>query len=204
MVQQSMYPSASTEQQQIESKIMLLYLIDKMDIPLSNSQISQFALEENYLNYYKVQLYLSEMVQIGYLDQSQDNNTTRYAITEEGMQALEAFLHYIPSPIRARISKYVTENRKNVKQEFEIVANHFYEFDKNEYIVKCGVYEDDMMLMELNLSVVSKEQALTICNNWKGNVNNLYGQIINILLSKRAASETPEGVPAPDNAPAEA
>jgi len=199
MVQQNMYPSESSEEQQIGSKIMLLFLIDKMDIPMSNSQITQFALEEKYLNYYNVQLYLSEMVSIGYLDSSQDNNTTRYTITEEGMQALEAFIHYIPPGIRARILKYVSENRKSVKQDFEIVANHFYDFEKKEYIVKCGVYEgvyeEDRMLMELNLTVVTKEQALAICNNWKNNVENLYGQIIGIVMRKRARPDPP-GAPA--------
>jgi len=194
MVQQDMYPSDSSEEQQIESKIMLLFLIDKMDLPMSNSQITQFALEEHYLNYYKVQLYLSEMVNIGYLDSSQDNNTTRYTITEEGLLALESFMHYIPQGVRTRICKYVAENRKIVKQDFEIVANYFYDFEKKEYIVKCGVYEDDMMLMELNLTVVSKDQAIAICNNWKSNVDNLYGQIIHTMLSKRPKEEAPATV----------
>ena len=192
MVQQNIDSSESSPEQQIESKIMLLFLIDKMDLPMSSSQIAQFALSENYLNYYKVQVYLSEMSKIGYLDSSHDNNTTRYTITEEGMKALEAFIHYIPTGVRSRILKYVAENRKVVKQDFEVVANHFYDFERKEYTVKCGVYENDTMLMELNLSVVSKEQALSICSNWKNNVDNLYGQIIHIMLSKRKDAEAQE------------
>lgn len=184
MLQPNIYPPDTNEDQQIEKKIILLFLIDKMDIPLSNSQISQFAMEENFMNYYTVQKYLNEMVDIGYLDKLQDNNSTRYTITEDGLTALDAFIKNVPITIRNRIAKYVSEHRKVVKQDYEITANHFFDYNNKEYIVKCGIYEDEMMLMELNLSVVTKEQALIICNNWKSNVNNLYGQIINTLLTK--------------------
>jgi len=201
MTQQNMLPSESSEEQQIISKVMLLFLIDKMDIPLSNSQITHFAQEENYLNYLKVQNYLSEMVDIGYLDSTKANNTTRYTITDEGQTALESFIHYIPAGIRTRILKYVAKNRRLVKQDFETVANYFCDFERDEWIVKCVVHEDDMMLMELDLTVVSKEQALTICNNWKNNIDTLYGQIFSILMGKRPREaailppHTPDGAP---------
>lgn len=190
MLQQNIYPSDSNENTQIEKKIILLFLIDKMDIPLSNSQIAQFAMEENFMNYYTVQQYLNEMVDIGYLDRLQDNNSTRYTITEDGLTALDVFIKNVPISIRNRIIKYVSEHRKIVKQDYEITANHFFDYNNNEYIVKCAIYEDEMMLMEFNLSVVTKEQALAICNNWKSNVSNLYGQIINTLLKKDAPDNT--------------
>ena len=190
MSQQNIYPSEPSEQKQIEHKIMLLYLINKMDIPLSNSQITQFALEENYMNFYSVQQYLKEMVDIDYLDFSTDNNTTRYTITGEGLKALDALADHVPSLHKNRISKYVAQNRKEVMKGFETTANHFYDHDTGEYIVKCGVYDYDTLLMEINLSVVNKEQALLICNNWKGNVGSLHAQIINILLSKEDPDET--------------
>jgi len=184
MSQQNIYPRDVPEKKQIEHKIMLLYLINKMDIPLSNSQITQFALEENYMNFYSVQQYLKEMVEIDYLDSSTDNNTTRYTITGDGIKALDALADQIPVQLKNRITKYVTQNRKEVMKGFETTANHFYDRDTGEYIVKCGVYDYDTLLMELNLSVVNIEQARIICNNWKANVGSLHAQIINILLSK--------------------
>jgi predicted transcriptional regulator len=190
MSQQNIYPHVTTEKKQIEHKIMLLYLINKMDIPLSNSQITQFALEENYMNFYSVQQYLKEMVEIDYLDSSTDNNTTRYTITGDGIKALDALADQIPAQLKNRITKYVAQNRKEVMKGFETTANHFYDRDTGEYIVKCGVYDYDTLLMEINLSVVNIEQARIICNNWKGNVGSLHAQIINILLSKEDPDES--------------
>ena len=193
MSQLNIYPQAESEAAQIESKIIILYLVNKMDIPMSNSQITQFAIEGDYMNYGSVQLYLQEMVDAGYLDKSHDYNTTRYTITEEGLQTLEFFIRNIPQQIKNQINKYVSENRKIVKQDFQIIANHFFDHRNNEYIVKCGVYDDEMMLMELNISVVSKEQAIIICNNWKNNIDVLYGQIMDILLTKQRKPEKPAG-----------
>ncbi len=163
---------------QVEHKLLLMYFIDKMDLPLTNAQISQFALEENFMNYFGLQQVLAEMVSSGYLDKSQDNNTSRYVMTEEGLVTLEYFERHIPTDVRNRINKYVADNHRAVKKDFEITANYFYDHGNNDFIVKCGIYEDETMLMEINVSVVSREQAKLICNKWKKDVNSLYGNII--------------------------
>ena len=184
MSQQNILPQSS-EQKQVEHKIMLLHLVDKIDIPISNSRITKFALEENYMNFYDVQHYLKDMVDAGYLDASLHDKTIRYTITDEGIKTLETFASYLPPYIKSRISNYIEDNRNIVKRDFEITANHFYQHDTNEYLVKCAVYDDDNLLMELSVSVVDKEQALTICNNWKKDVGQAHAKILNYLLNKK-------------------
>jgi len=154
-----------------------------MDIPISNSQISQFALEENYMNYFSLQQCLSEMVEAKYLDVTQENNNTKYTVTDQGLKTLNYFEKNIPLQIRNKINSYVLDNRKNLKRDFEITANHFFDPITSEYLVKCGVYEESLILMEINLSVVSKDQAMTIIDNWKSNVSNMYSTILNQLIT---------------------
>ncbi|MDR2940756.1 MAG: DUF4364 family protein [Clostridiales bacterium] len=166
-----------------ENKLIILYLIDKMDIPMSNSQISQFALEQDYMNYFSLQQCLAEMAASKFLESTQENNNTRYTVTDTGLQILDYFENNIPSQIRNKIINYVKDNRKILKRDFEITANYFYDHKTNEYIVKCGVYEDEVALMELNVSVVTKDQAKIISNNWKANVSSLYSSIISQLTN---------------------
>ncbi|MFQ7260934.1 MAG: DUF4364 family protein [Christensenellales bacterium] len=61
-----------------ENKLIILYLIEKIEIPLSNSEICQFALEKNLMDYFSVQQYLSELVESGLLEMTTENNSTRY------------------------------------------------------------------------------------------------------------------------------
>jgi len=166
----------------IENKLIILYILDKMDLPLSYNQISKFVLEENYMNYFALQQSLAEMTEVGFLDKTQDSNHTRYIITEEGLKVLKYFEKNIPLSVRNKIIKYVGETRKSVKRDFEITSNYFYDYVSNDYLVKCGAYEDETILMEINISVVSRDQAKLICNNWKANINTLYGKILNELI----------------------
>ena len=165
-----------------ENKLLLLYLIDKMEIPLTQSQISQFALEGDYINYFSLQQFLAEMVEVEYLEKSVDENKTYYSVTDQGLTALEYFKKRIPQEIKNKVNEYVSANRKSIKKDYEVTANYFYERNSNEYTVKCGIYEDETTLMELNLSVVSKDEAKLICKNWRQNVNELYGDILVKLI----------------------
>lgn len=171
-----------SEYRKIENKLLLMYILDKMDLPLSYNQISKFAMEENYMNYFTLQQALAEMTEVGFLDKVQDSSSTRYTITDEGNKVLHYFEKNIPLPVRNKIIKYVEDNRKSVKRDYEITANYFYDHSNGEFIVKCGAYEDETILMEINMSVVSREQAKLICNNWKANINSLYGSILNELI----------------------
>jgi len=181
----------SEEYVKIKSKLLLLYLIDKMDIPLSHSRITQFIIEEEYMEHFSLQQNLAEMVQAKLVDKFQDNTTIRYTILDKGQEILKYFEKRIPQEICARINKYVIDNRKTIKKDYEITANHFYDYTNNEFIVKCGVYEDETMLMEVNISVVSKEQAKAICSNWKENVKTLYGDILKALMAESETAESP-------------
>ena len=166
-----------------EDKLILLYLIDKMDLPLSYNQMTLFAVADNNMELFVMQQNLSEMIQSGYLEAFQKNNATRYSITEDGQNVLEYFEKQIPQEIRGKVNKYVAENRKVAKKDYDIDASYIFDHSINEYLIRCGVYENEALLMEVSLYVVPKEQAQFICNNWKENVQQLYSNILNTLVT---------------------
>ena len=179
-----------TEYKKFEDKLILLYLINKMDLPLSNNQITMFAVADNKMELFVVQQNLSEMTQSGHLEKFQNNNATRYSITEEGANVLEYFEKQIPQETRNKINKYVTENRKVAKKDYDVDTSYIFDHSINEYLIRCGVYENDSMLMEVKLYVVSKEQAQFICGNWKANVQQLYSNILTSMITSPDASGT--------------
>ena len=86
----------------VENKLIILYLVKKMDVPLSESEIRQFILERRYMDYFTVQQYLAELVNASLLDVARENNATRYTITEDGDATLGYFVHQIPESVKAR------------------------------------------------------------------------------------------------------
>ena len=184
MSQQNFFPQTESDILKIQNKVILLYLIEKMDLPMTRNQIEKFALEEELMNILTVQLYMAELEEAGYLDKTVENDISRFTLTEEGLLTIDLFLKDIPAYIKNKVITYVARNRKTIKQDFQVIANYFYDHGHNEYIVKCAVYDDEMMLLEINISVVTKEQAVEVCMNWRTNADKLYGDIIGLLFSR--------------------
>jgi len=169
------------DSQDMEYKLTLLLLIDKMDLPLSEHQITDCLQPTEPMEQFTLMQTLSEMVEMGYLDSAKDNNITKYTITGEGLQTLEMFEKRIPLTIRNKINQYIRDNHKEIKRSFENTAIFFPNAENDEFVVKCGVYEESRVLMELTISVDTREQARLIQNNWKANAKTLYGDIIMAL-----------------------
>jgi predicted transcriptional regulator len=60
-------------QELAENKLLLLYIINKINIPISNAYITEIVLENNLLNYFHLQQYLSELVASEFLIQDKQN-----------------------------------------------------------------------------------------------------------------------------------
>jgi len=168
--------------QDAENKLLILYFLDKMDLPLSTSQIADFFRSQAMMGQFAPEMALADMVENGYLETERDDNVTRYSITCEGLQSLEYFEKHIPHHQRDLIKAYILENRNIiVKRDFETTANFFANASNDEFTVKCGTYEDQRVLMEITITVDTTDQARTIQNNWKRHAKVLYGDILRTL-----------------------
>jgi len=176
-----------------ENKLILLYLVKKMDVPLSQSEITQFVLERRYMDYFTIQQYLAELVDARLLDRSQETESICYTITEEGDTTLSYFIHYISDGVKNEVARFVQENGKRIRTEYSVTATYFPELN-NEYLVKCAVYDvNGQSLMELSLTVPTREQAQRIVRNWKTNVNELYITVLYSLLGQKSKPEKGQG-----------
>ena len=163
-----------------EHKLIILHLLQKMGISLSNSEICQFLLEKNYMDYFSVQQYLAELESAGWLEKTREQNNTRYTLTDDGEEVINYF-------IKNEINVYVHENSRRIRAEYAVTANYFPELN-GDYLVKCSLCDDNgATLMEISVSVVSKAQAQQVCRNWRKHVNQYYRDFLTSL-----ATEAPE------------
>ena len=164
-----------------ENKLLLLLLVSKIDIPISNSEICQFVLENEFMDYFTLQQYLAELVEAEALTRFKDNNFVRYNLTEKGAELLALFITLLPDGVKAKINSYIHQNSKRIKNEYSINANYFPEVN-DQFTVKCGVYDTDgSSLMEVSVLVPTREQAKIMCVNWKKNAGSLYASIFSAL-----------------------
>ncbi|RKD27330.1 protein of unknown function [Caminicella sporogenes DSM 14501] len=164
-----------------ENKLLLLYILDKFKVPLTNNQITDFIMENEILNYFMLQQFLSELVNSSLVEYVKNEDNYYYLITEKGKNTLSYFIDRIPNDLALNIDKLVENRKKILLKETQILANYVKK-SKNDYIVELKVIENNITLIDLKLDVVSNKQAKLICDKWKKKAQDIYGEIIKLLI----------------------
>ncbi|AUS98843.1 hypothetical protein CDQ84_08550 [Clostridium thermosuccinogenes] len=176
--------SLGSSKELAENKIILLYMIDKVNMPVSNHHITKLVLENKFMNYFILQQFLNELCDSGFLELSENGGKSFYSITPNGKKTLEYFVNLIPFGIKSIIDNTIPEIRSDIKKESLISADYTPK-SENEYIVSCKLKEDNFTLIDLCITVGTKSDARTICENWKNNPQQIYSEIIASLTRKR-------------------
>ena len=162
-------------------KLMILALLENSDAPLSGTQLSDFFLEKDYTNYFTVQEALHELDESAFIKKESTHNNTRYSITPAGAETLSFFSDKLSSGIHEDIREYLSANRLSIREAASILAD-YYKTTYQKYAVRCQVRSDGAPLIDLTISVSTKEQAETICNNWKNLNEDVYALLMDLLL----------------------
>ncbi len=166
-----------------ENKLILLYIIKKINLPVSRSNITQIVLENNLLNYFQLQQYLSELIEGEFISDTKQNNSHIMALTEKGISTLNFFVNRIPEKKLEIINKYLKEHTISDKNDFEALSNYI-PLIGNKYMVNLKFIKNEDMLMELNLIANSGVEAERICSIWKSNPEEIYGKISNMFIQE--------------------
>lgn len=163
-------------------KLIVLSMLQRVDFPLTNAQISDFILTKEYTNYFTLQQVLSELAETQLAEIHTVRNSTYYQITKKGKETVNYFGHMVSAAIQEDIDKYFLDNAIALRDEMAVRADYF-ENNHEEYTVHLCVIEKDAPVIELSLSVPGKEQANIICDNWKKKNQKLYAHLMKELLS---------------------
>ena len=72
-------------------KLTILYMLDKAGFPLSNTQISNFFLEKEYTDYFRVQEVIGDLVNADLINFKSTHSNTQYTLTAAGKETLGFF-----------------------------------------------------------------------------------------------------------------
>ena len=150
-------------------KLIILYMLDKVDFPLTNSQISEFILNEGYTTYFKLQQALST------------HTRTFYHLTEEGEETIHYFKNDISPAIQEDINSFLSNKQYELKNEVAIKAD-YYRNPNMEYCVRCQILERDAPLIDLTLTVPTESEAMAIAANWTQKNEKIYANLMAELL----------------------
>lgn len=162
-------------------KLIVLYMLDRVDFPLTNAQLYDYILEKEYTNYLTLQQVISELIDADMLRARSIRNRTHLEITKEGKQTLEFFSNRISTQIREDIDKYFKENQFELKNEVSVISN-YYKSTSGEYEANLVIKEKQINLVNLTMSVPSEDLAASICEKWETASQEVYKSLVEKLF----------------------
>lgn len=168
-------------------KLIILYMLDRVDFPLTNAQLSQFIIDRGYTNFFNLQESLHQLIDDGFISSTMIRNTSHYQSTPEGREALAFFENKLSEGIKQDILTFFNEEKINMKNEMELQAD-YYPTSRGEYTVVCTINDRSDTVLELKMNVPSKNQAIAICDAWPEKSTSTYQYLLKNLWFEESDS----------------
>jgi len=162
-------------------KLIVLYMLDRVNFPLTKAQVGDFILEKEYTTFLTLQQAISELTDADMVRAKSIRNRTHLEITEEGRQTLGFFENRISSQIREEIDKYFKANEYELKNEVSVLSN-YYKSTTGEYEANMIIREKNINLVNLTMSVPTEELAASICDKWEAANQDVYNLLVEKLF----------------------
>ena len=162
-------------------KLIVLYMLTRVDFPLTKAQVSDFILGKEYTNFLTLQQAIGELIDAGLVTAQSIRNRTHLTITRDGQETLSFFQNQINDSIKADVDDFFRENEIELRNEVSILAD-YYKSTSGEYEAHLVAKEKNIDLVNITISVPSEETAATICDNWQKKNQDIYQYLISQLF----------------------
>ncbi len=156
------------------NKLILLYALDKMEVPLQEDVILDMITENNWLTYMDCKVALTDLIKNDMIT----NMATKCCNPREGLK------HYfveIPSSVRENIAEVVKLNKLKYRKKQDYFSDYFKNAD-GTYTVVLRIDSTSSSLMELKLVVQNRTKAKWLFKNWSDKASSLYEFILENLI----------------------
>ena len=167
-----------------QNKLLLLFVFDKMEIPLSEDTIIDLCCtSNNWISYIDCKQALSQLIEASFIFRINNNSATKplYTITPEGRVCLAHFFVRIPSSLREIVSEKIKISRMSYRRKQE----YFSDYHKNAdgtYDVALKILEPTQAILEININVPNRATAKWIYQKWEEKATQVYSSIYDLLV----------------------
>lgn len=168
------------------SKLILLYVFDKIEIALTENTIMDICWSRNnWLNYMEIVDILPQLIEMKFLSKTKDaDGEERFIITETGRSCLEHFYSQIPEKLRDEITNFCKDNRMELKRSQEYVSS-FLKLNDDCYVATLKIKDiTDTNAVDIKIKFTTRNQAVDACKLWKKNAPYIYENLYENLSEK--------------------
>ena len=163
-----------------ENKALILYILDKVKKPLTNSALFELVLSIEEMNYFYFQHFLVDLIDNKYIINYDKNSESFYELTDLGKETLALVNDMIPGILKFKVDNNIKQDVNKVENKSSITAD-FIPNDDNGYTVDLKVTDNNTTIFDLKVYAGSREQAQAIIDNWTKNAEDLYPNILGLI-----------------------
>lgn len=165
----------------MENKILILYILDLVGKPLSNDEFYKLVLSTTDMNYFYFQQFLLDLTQDKYIETYAVDELPLYRITTTGKKALNLTKDVLPGILKLKVDANLKTELDHIEEQASISAD-FTPKSETDFIVTCKIVENNTSVFEVKTYAGSIETAKSICSNWNDHANEIYPEILALLL----------------------
>jgi hypothetical protein len=162
-------------------KLIVLYMLSRVDFPLTKAQICDFILEKGYTDFLTLQKSISDLIDCGMVTAKPIRNRTHLSITSDGSSTLQYFQNRITPAIRNEIDDYFKENKMSMRNEVSVLSDYV-KTPGGEYEARLTALDKGSKLVGVTLTVPNEEIASSICEKWQKKNQKIYQYLIENLF----------------------
>ena len=162
-------------------KLMVLYMLKRVNFPMSTAQLWQYFRGKEYMSEEAFGTLMKDLMNANLVRSEELNGVLRYELTKEGDEALFYFTSDISESLRKDMEDYITVNRMQARNETGIATGYELSGDGG-YYVHLKIREEKTVLFEMRLSVPDKEQAETLSAHLQDNAAAIYAFVMKKLV----------------------
>lgn len=172
------------------NKLKLLFLLDKMEIPLTeNSIIDIFTSRNAWLKYMDCKEILFQLLETGFIykvGNEENDEESRYGITYEGRNCLSHFYLRIPQSWREEATNFAKDNRMSFKRSQEYLSEYYKNEDGSHSVVlKIKEPMVSQSLLEIKLKAPTRHSAISACKKWRENASNIFEYLYDNIIDEQ-------------------
>ena len=172
----------SNDESLAESKVLILYVLNKAGKPLTNDVLYKLVLSGIDMNYFYFQQFILDLINSKYIFSFEKEDQTLYQITDNGIKTLDLTLDLLPGIIKLKADTNLKKILDKSEEEHSVVAE-FTPISENHYTIICKIVENNETVFEVKTFAGSRDEAKKIVDNWKNHANIIYPQILDTLTN---------------------
>ncbi|MGN1416719.1 MAG: DUF4364 family protein [Oscillospiraceae bacterium] len=161
-------------------KILLCYLLTKLDRPVAEEQLLEIAGDSGVINYFYLSEAIEDLLRTGAVSAENTDEGRIFRIEEKGRMGSDYFNRYIPMTFRRSILSSAYSYFAKIRRENECRCEM--SPSGNGFSVSFSIGDASLELMKLSLYAPDEEQAEHIAEKIKRNPTGFYQSVIRLML----------------------